>query len=112
MAERFCMSADLLEDGRMVVLRRKLGAQAVVGLIKLYSWAARFKPEGVLDGMGPEDIEQIAGHTDNMTGKALPGNVPGAFVEVLLDVGFLVEYDTGAFALVDFGDTVVVDKRS
>lgn len=110
---RFCFSTDLLlEDVRVSKLRRRLGDGGMFCLMKLWTWAVRFRPDGVLTELDGEDIEQIAEHTSRMTGSAVDGQVPGEFINALKECGFVFRDVPGRYVLADFKNgNIVVEKN-
>lgn len=41
---------------KIVKLKRKLGAEGVLGLISLWTFAGEHRPDGILNGMDADDI--------------------------------------------------------
>ena len=85
------LSVDLFDHPKIVKLERRAGFKAVKGLLILWTWAAKHRPDGVLSGMDAEDIE-IASRWDGEE---------GAFVEHLVALRLLDEVD-GAYHVHDW----------
>lgn len=87
-------------------LRRELGSDGVLSLIALWLWAAEYKPDGVLNGVGPEELEDEVGWKGEQ----------GAFHRALLDIGFLEKLSTGGIVIHDWaihnGWAANAEKRS
>lgn len=73
------LSVTFPDNPKVIRLERKLGAQAVLGLVRLWLWASANRPSGILFSMDPEDIE-IASRW---------GGATGIFVATLLDLRLL-----------------------
>lgn len=79
------MNADIrlmitfLDHPKTIKLQRRLGAEAVLSLIRLWFYTAQHRPDGVLTGMAVEDLE-IASRW---------AGTPGDLVHALVDIGFL-----------------------
>ena len=67
-------------------LHRRLGAEGVLSLLRLWEYAAEFRPTGDLSGMSPEDIEAAAGWESD----------EDSLTSALIDIGFIDESETGA----------------
>jgi len=48
---------DLFEHPKLRKLRRRLGAEGVLGLLRLWLWAAANRPDGLLRGLDADDLE-------------------------------------------------------
>ena len=59
---------------KIVKLRRRLGAEGVLGLVTLWTWTGEQRPNGILSGMDDEDIAIAAGYPDD----------PKTFVDTLV----------------------------
>ncbi|MBK8132615.1 MAG: hypothetical protein IPK48_07830 [Gammaproteobacteria bacterium] len=59
---------------KIVKLKKKLGAAGVLGLLKLWTFAAEYRPDGVLVGMDYDDIANAADYSGES----------GTFVAVLI----------------------------
>ena len=57
------LSVDFFQHPKTIKLERRLGIEGVKALLSLWMWAAQNRPDGVLSGMDPEDIEIAAGWT-------------------------------------------------
>lgn len=51
------LKVGFLDNPKVVKLQRRLGAEAVLSLIRLWIYTAENKPDGILDGLDSEDIE-------------------------------------------------------
>lgn len=60
MTDDFRLSTSFLTHRKTKRLRRRLGADGVLGLIALWAWAARERWTGDLTGLTDEDIEESA----------------------------------------------------
>lgn len=72
-------------------LRRRLGADGALSLIALWIFAAESRPSGVLSGLDPADIEEVA----DWTGEK------GAFVDALVEIRFL-DHESGVYLVHDW----------
>ena len=57
------LSVDFFQHPKTIKLERRLGIEGVKALLSLWMWDAQNRPDGVLSGMDPEDIEIAAGWT-------------------------------------------------
>ncbi len=73
------IAVDFFAHHKTRKLRKRIGADGVLSLIQLWTYAAKLRPDGDLDGMSAEDIELAADW----------GGEDGDFVKTLADVGFL-----------------------
>lgn len=55
------LSVDFFQHPKTIKLERRLGMEGVKALLSLWMWAAQNRPDGVLSGLDPEDIEIAAG---------------------------------------------------
>lgn len=55
------LSVDFFQHPKTIKLERRLGIEGVKALLSLWMWAAQNRPDGVLSGLDPEDIEIAAG---------------------------------------------------
>lgn len=85
------ISVDFFAHHKTRKLRKRIGADGVLSLIQLWTYAAKLRPDGDLDGMSEEDIELAA----DWIGE------DRAFVAALADVGFLECVD-GRYILHDW----------
>lgn len=85
------ISVDFFAHHKTRKLRKRIGADGVLSLIQLWTYAAKLRPDGDLDGMSEEDIELAADWNDDN----------GVFVAALADVGFLECVD-GRYILHDW----------
>lgn len=90
-AHDFRLSVGVIDHPKIVKLRRRLGADAVLALIRLWGFTARNRPRGDLMGMDADDIEIAAGWDGE----------PGSFVAQLLDLVLLDDND-GVLAIHDW----------
>jgi hypothetical protein len=88
------LKVGVLDHPKIIKLRRRAGAPAVEGLLRLWLFAAEHKSDGVLIGMDHEDIE-IACKWDGD---------PGAFVELLTDLRLVDEREDGALVVHDWAE--------
>ncbi len=82
------LDTDFFRHPKSVKLCRRHGAEGVLSLLRLWSFAAANRPTGALDGLDSEDLEIAAAWTGS----------PGEFVKTLLELRFLEQND-GAFRL-------------
>jgi hypothetical protein len=75
-------------------LIRRLGAEAVLCLLRLWTYTREYRFDGVLSGMDIEDIEIAAGWNGE----------PGRFVVECKDIGWLDLRDDGAYECHDWID--------
>lgn len=54
------LKLDIFEHPKVKKLSRRLGAEAVLSLLRLWLWAAANRPDGVLAAMDAEDVELAA----------------------------------------------------
>lgn len=73
------IAVDFFAHHKVRKLRKRIGTDGVLSLIQLWTYAAKLRPDGDLDGMSEEDIELAA----DWVGE------DGDFVKALVDVGFL-----------------------
>ncbi len=85
------ISVDFFAHHKTRKLRKRIGADGVLSLIQLWTYAAKLRPDGDLDGMSEEDIELAA----DWSGE------DGDFVKALADVGFL-DFVDGHYLLHDW----------
>lgn len=86
MSKDLRLAVGFLRHHKTQALRRLLGADAVLALVGLWSYAAESRPSGELDGMTPEDVEAVAGWTGQ----------PGALFAALVQTRFVDKSDDGA----------------
>lgn len=79
------ISVHVFEHPKVVKLQKRLGAEAVVSLLRLWCWTAANRSRGTLDGMTGEDIEIAA----RWQGQE------GAFFDALLALSLVDETATG-----------------
>lgn len=73
---------------KIVKLRRRLGAEGVLGLVTLWTWAGEQRSTGVLLGMDAEDISIAAGYPSDAE----------EFVKTLMDLRFIDRDTSGGFS--------------
>jgi len=86
------LDVDFLDNLKTRKLIKALGNDGVVSLIRLWAYVSRRHPKGSLNGVGPEDLEDIAGW---------PGD-PGAFSSYLEEKGWLERDGEGRFVVHDW----------
>jgi len=86
------LSVDFTTHHKTRKLRRKLGADAVLGLIDIFSYAAKVRPDGVLHGLDADDLEDIA----CWNGGA------GELVAMFCEIGFLECDSDGIYTIHDW----------
>lgn len=75
-------------------LQRDLGDKGVVSLLRLYAYACKKTPDGVLFGMSPGDIALAAGWDGQ----------PEEFVAKLVKIGWLRNFNTNTTSCLAFRD--------
>jgi hypothetical protein len=91
MNKDFRVTITMADHPKTIKLMRRLGDRSFWCLVKLWSFTAANKPDGVLTGLDAEDIE-IASRWEGESGK---------FVDELVSLGWLNESD-GVFSLHDW----------
>lgn len=95
MNKDFGISIDFFDHPKTRKLISRLGGyQGAVCLVKLWSFTAMSRPDGVLSNMSEEDVEIAAWWEGE----------PGVFVKTLLEVGFLDRHDDGRLAVHDWDE--------
>jgi hypothetical protein len=79
MSTDFRVSTDFFSHHKTRKLKKRLGNDGVIALLRLWSYAARIKPDGDLSGMSVEDIE-LASEWEGQD---------GIFVNTLIESGFV-----------------------
>lgn len=87
------IAVTFLDHPKTIKLQRRLGDAAVLSLMRLWFHVAQNKPDGLLSGMDPEDIEI----------SAKWGGEAGALVNSLMDVGWLDNKD-GVYSIHDWAE--------
>lgn len=87
------LSIGFFQNPKTRKLEKRLGLEGVIGLQKLWLWAAQSKPDGDLSGLDSEDIELAA----DWSGE------DGAFTRELVALGWIDETETG-YCLHDWAD--------
>lgn len=85
------ISISFLDHPKIIKLRRQLGWEGFESLLRLWCWAAQYRPDGALSGMDEEDIEIAA----QWSGE------PGMLVAVLQALR-LVDKEECSFVLHDW----------
>lgn len=85
------ISVGFLDHPKTIKLRRRVGNDAVLCLMRLWFYAAQYKPSGHFNGMTDEDLEIAA----NWSGEC------GEFVRAACDVGF-IDRDGASYVLHDW----------
>ena len=81
---------DLFEHPKLRKLRRRLGAEGVLGLLRLWLWAAANRPDGLLRGLDADDLELAA------QWEGQPGELAAALCELRLLDFLPLEKEEGA----------------
>lgn len=81
----FRVSVDFFSHHKARKLQKRLGASGLVGLMRLWAYAAKVRTDGDLSGMNSEDVELAA----EWEGE------DGIFCATLLEVGFIDQGETG-----------------
>ena len=99
------ISVGIVNHPKTVKLMRRCGDRAFFSIISLWTWAAQYRPDGVLTGLDKEDIE-IASAWQGESGK---------FFNELIALKF-VEESEGVFLLHDWAEhnswAAKADERS
>lgn len=77
---------------KIVKLRRRMGAEGVLGLVTLWTWTGEQRPNGRLTGMDAEDIAIAAGYPED----------PQGFVDTLIALNLLDEDEDGGMSIHDW----------
>ncbi|WP_446425600.1 hypothetical protein [Mailhella sp.] len=80
------LKLDIFEHPKVKKLSRRLGAEAVLSLLRLWLWAAANRPDGVLAAMDAEDVELAADWN----------GTEGALVAALTELRLLDVHEAGA----------------
>lgn len=89
MANDFRLAVDFLEHPKTIKLISQLEAVGVVSLLRLWGFAAKYRPRGQFNNMTDADIELAA----RWNGE------PMAFITALLEIGFLSKQKNGRYSL-------------
>ena len=87
------LSLDFFDHPKSKKLKKRLGLEGVMALLKLWAWTAGNRPGGMLTGLDAEAVELAA----DWDGE------DGTFVSTLLDLRLLDDAD-GTFAIHDWED--------
>ena len=79
------IDVGFFDSPKTMKLFRLLGNDGVVGLLRLWAWAAKHRPKGLLYGVLNCDIEQVAGWTGDEDEFVL-GLVQAGFLDSLQDI--------------------------
>lgn len=77
---------------KIVKLRRRMGAEGVLGLVTLWTWTGEQRPNGRLTGMDAEDIAIAAGYPED----------PQGFVDTLIALNLLDQDEDGGLSIHDW----------
>lgn len=81
----FRVSVDFFVHHKTRRIQRLAGDSGVIGLLRLWAYAAKHRSDGILAGMGPADIEAVA----DWVGEE------GKLAQALLEIGFLDQSKDG-----------------
>lgn len=95
------LSLDFFDHPKSKKLKKRLGLEGVMALLKLWAWTARNRPGGMLTGLDVEAVELAA----DWDGE------DGTFVSTLLDLRLLDDAD-GTFAIHDWEDHQAYASKS
>ena len=95
------LSLEFFDHPKTKKLKKRLGLEGVMALIKLWAWTAGNRPGGVLTGLDAEAVELAA----DWDGEE------GAFVATLLNLSLLDDSD-GTFAIHDWEDHQAYASKS
>ncbi len=95
------LSLEFFDHPKTKKLKKRLGLEGVMALIKLWAWTAGNRPGGVLTGLDVEAVELAA----DWDGEE------GTFVSALLNLGLLDDSD-GTFAIHDWEDHQAYASKS
>lgn len=95
------LSLDFFDHPKSKKLKKRLGLEGVMALLKLWAWTAGNRPGGMLAGLDAEAVELAA----DWDGEE------GAFVSTLLDLRLLDDVD-GTFSIHDWEDHQAYASKS
>lgn len=95
------LSLDFFDHPKSKKLKKRLGLEGVMALLKLWAWTAGNRPGGMLTGLDAEAVELAA----DWDGEE------GAFVSTLLDLRLLDDVD-GTFSIHDWEDHQAYASKS
>lgn len=95
------LSLEFFDHPKSKKLKKRLGIEGVMALLKLWAWTAGNRPNGMLTGLDAEAVELAA----DWDGEE------GAFVSTLLDLR-LLDDDDGTFAIHDWEDHQAYASKS
>ena len=95
------LSLDFFDHPKSKKLKKRLGLEGVMALLKLWAWTAGNRPGGMLTGLDVEAVELAADW----------GGEDGTFVSTLIDLRLLDDAD-GTFAIHDWGDHQAYASKS
>jgi len=78
------LSIGFLDHPKTIKIQRTLGSDGVLSLIRLWAFAAQYKPDGILTGMDADDIE-IASKWNGMQGALLTALLTHKWVDERID---------------------------
>lgn len=85
------LSIGFLDHPKTIKIQRMLGSDGVLSLVRLWVFAAQYKPDGVLSGMDADDIE-IASKWNGMQGALLTALLTHKWVDEKTDENGLKTY--------------------
>lgn len=85
------VDTKFFQHPKTMKLQRLLGPGGVVGLLRLWLWAAENRPSGVLHGLGPDDLDLIAG--GDQTDQTDQTGPRSSFCSVAKELGWVDEED-------------------
>lgn len=85
------IESDFTDHHKTDKMINRLGEASFRCFVRLLGWAARNRPKGILHGMNPEDIGIVAKWPDGQ-----------AFVDALVEVGFLDKRGRGLYKIHDW----------
>lgn len=88
------LSVDFYSSLKVRKLIKRLGADGVVSLLKLWIWCAKERPTGVLSKCAKDDIDLVADWN---------GDSPNEFADTLIELGFLdIDAESGEYVIHDW----------
>lgn len=96
MAEDFRVTIDFPDHRKTRRLIKKAGMEAILSLLRLWGYAAQYRPKGILTGLTEHDIEAEAGWTGE----------PGLFFATCIsdDIRFIEVWRKGVYRLHDWSE--------
>lgn len=94
------IDTKLLQHPKTIKLYRRLGAEGVLSLIRLWLWAAENRPTGYLLGLSEEDIDLIAGAGQTGPDQTGPDQTrPTSFCAVAKELSWIDVAEDGTLVL-------------